>query len=219
MCSLPCGAQRAQLTQKQHTPLSCLGRALAAASRTGSRDAPRLIGFLRVHVRVFVRVRVRERAQVRTGSLSGASLWQHNIPVADVAALVPSCESMLLFGHTISAVHHPAAPARALPMIVGFAPQAILRKHMGDTSQRSTQRTRQRILEEACTPNRYDSRTQAMTATTHPKHARVRPQTHAGLTSDTSGRHQSNPGGAPFTYDGFNSNDEGATKQTVQRSV
>ena len=33
-------------------------------------------------------------------------------------------------------------------------------------SQRSTQRTRQRILEEACTPNRYDSRTQARTATT-----------------------------------------------------
>ena len=47
-----------------------------------------------------------------------------------------------------------------------LAPQAILRKHIGDTSQHSTQRTRQRILEEACTPNRYDSRTQARTATT-----------------------------------------------------
>ena len=41
-------------------------------------------------------------------------------PVADVAALVPSYGSMLLFGRARSAVHHPAAPARVLTMTVGL---------------------------------------------------------------------------------------------------
>ena len=51
------------------------------------------------------------RAQARTAILC---------PVADVAALVPSYESLLLFGHARSAVHHPARPARVLTMIVGL---------------------------------------------------------------------------------------------------
>mgnify|MGYP003329304197 CR=1 FL=1 len=52
------------------------------------------------------------RAQARTATTR---------PVADVAALVPSYGSMLLFGRARSAVHHPAAPARVLPSIAGCA--------------------------------------------------------------------------------------------------
>ena len=55
--------------------------------------------------------RYESRAQARTATTR---------PVADVAALVPSYESMLLFGRARSAVAGPAAPARVLTMIVGL---------------------------------------------------------------------------------------------------
>ena len=52
------------------------------------------------------------RAQARTAS---------TCPVADVAALVPSYGSMLLFDRARRAVAGPAAPARVLPIIVACA--------------------------------------------------------------------------------------------------